>query len=162
MILYQGNSSTGNKSVPCSLFTILSNTRGRHLKRYSITTITLPYDFALRITLLFCIEQLLLLEVKALNIRTCYHFLQLSLCVTASIHYRFLGKTFKSEYTIFLFGSNKINIPEITKKSFRQHVETKNFVLAIIINRGEEGTIATRYNITAITLRYILVLSHNR
>jgi hypothetical protein len=45
------------------------------------------------------------------------------------------------------------------RKSFHQHVETKIFVSGI--NRGQEGTIATCCSITAISLCYILTLSHN-
>jgi hypothetical protein len=44
-------------------------------------------------------------------------------------------------------------------KSFCQHVETKTIVSAII--RGEESTLTKHYSITAITLCYILSLSHN-
>jgi hypothetical protein len=44
-------------------------------------------------------------------------------------------------------------------KRFRQPVETKILVSAII--RGEESTITKLYSVTAITLRYILSLSHD-
>jgi hypothetical protein len=44
-------------------------------------------------------------------------------------------------------------------KSFCQQVETNIFVSTII--RGEESTITKSYSVPAITLRYILSLSHN-
>jgi hypothetical protein len=128
----------------------------------SVLAITLRYDFALSRNAF-----LLSRTVIAFNIYRSVHVGP----VIASYSYRsdVIDKRYRI-YWLSLLGRIDFKVkllktfflltkPKKYRKSFRQRVEKKIFVSAII--RGEESTITRRYSVTAIMLRYILSLSHN-
>ncbi len=110
--------------------------------RYSVTAITLRYDFALSHNAFILFR----IVIASSSYRSEYigPVIASYRYRADGIHKRYLSIyslsllrkiAFKSRYNIILFASNEINILEISRKSFRQGGETKIFVSAV--NRGE-------------------------